>query len=616
MIRPVATAVIVFTMSLVGTTPAALAQRDAAPPRDGVTAVATGTAIIAGRIVTDEATPRPLRRVNITLRDTERGTSRAAVSGDDGRFSIGNLPAGRFLLSAAKPAYVSVTYGAQTPRAQGVPLAIQEGQRLETIVFKLPRGAVITGRVVDERGRPLSGQRVVAVERVMAGNAPTYRSLGASAGTSDERGVYRVYGLPAGTFLIATQTLNSPFSSAPRMPTTAEVQWAMGTAQTAPGSAPPPPPPPGQGVKLANVYHPGATDPELATPVTVSAGEERAGVDLTVSYVRTATLEGVLTRFDGQPPRGAQIVPISKARVANGIPIPEIPPRAIINPDGTFSVGGLAPGSYLVTARASSGAPSPAPRGPGAAGTPAPSDLWAREEITINGEDVKGLTLTLAPGMSLSGHVAFEATTQPVPDPTAVYVSMAAPPGSGASLGVPSQQADATGDFALTGVPPGPYLLSSNLRSATPGAAVPAWVLKSATLGGQDILDTPFEVMPGVDVHDILVTYTDRVTQLTGGVTDQAGRPVPTYSVIAFSTDSRYWRQDSRRVSRPVRPSTDGRFTIAGFPPGQYYLAVLADAPSQQYFAPAFLETVVPGAIRVALGEGEQKTQDIKLAGG
>ena len=82
----------------------------------------------------------------------------------------------------------------------------------------------------------------------------------------------------------------------------------------------------------------------------------------------------------------------------------------------------------------------------------------------------------------------------------------------------------------------------------------------------QAILDTPFEVVPGIDVRDVLVTYTDRVTQLTGGVTDQAGRPVPTYSVIAFSTDSRYWRQDSRRVSRPVRPSTDGRFTIAGLP--------------------------------------------------
>jgi hypothetical protein len=91
---------------------------------------------------------------------------------------------------------------------------------------------------------------------------------------------------------------------------------------------------------------------------------------------------------------------------------------------------------------------------------------------------------------------------------------------------------------------------------------------------------------------------------------------VPTYSVIAFSTDPVWWRERSRRVRMPVRPATDGRFTISGLPSGEYYLAVLTDFPPNEWSAPGFLETIVPGAIRVTIRDGETTTQDVRLAGG
>jgi hypothetical protein len=48
-------------------------------------------------------------------------------------------------------------------------------------------------------------------------------------------------------------------------------------------------------------------------------------------------------------------------------------------------------------------------------------------------------------------------------------------------------------------------------------------------------------------------------------------------------------------------------------PPGEYYLAALVEFEQNAWYSPAFLEQIVPGAIRITIGEGEKKTQDIKL---
>jgi hypothetical protein len=140
-------------------------------------------------------------------------------------------------------------------------------------------------------------------------------------------------------------------------------------------------------------------------------------------------------------------------------------------------------------------------------------------------------------------------------------------------------------------------------------------MVKSATVGGRDVLDTPFDVRPGVDVSDVVVTFTDRVTQVSGLVTDGTGRPAPTYSVIVFSVDPKFWRQGSRWVRQPVRPASDGRYSVSSLPPGDYYLAVVTDFQPTEWYTPGFLQQVVPGAIRLTIGEGEKKVQDLKLAG-
>jgi hypothetical protein len=112
------------------------------------------------------------------------------------------------------------------------------------------------------------------------------------------------------------------------------------------------------------------------------------------------------------------------------------------------------------------------------------------------------------------------------------------------------------------------------------------------------------------------VVLTDQPTVVTGTLVDQLGRPAPEYAVVMFSTDRVQWLSSPRRMTGLVRLDSAGAYRITGLPPGSYYLSAVTDASPQQLADPTFLEQLIPGALTVTLTEGQQKKQDLKLAGG
>src|SRR4029077_11050546 len=110
-----------------------------------------------------------------------------------------DLPAGRYQLSAAKGAYVQVSWGEQ-PGAMPKPLDLHAGEKLEHLDFTLPRGGVITGRVVDEFGEPLTGVTISAMRIQTIGGSRQLTNAG-GAGTNDE-GAFRLFGLRPGQYAV------------------------------------------------------------------------------------------------------------------------------------------------------------------------------------------------------------------------------------------------------------------------------------------------------------------------------------------------------------------------------------------------------------------------------
>jgi hypothetical protein len=84
--------------------------------------------------------------------------------------------------------------------------------------------------------------------------------------------------------------------------------------------------------------------------------------------------------------------------------------------------------------------------------------------------------------------------------------------------------------------------------------------------------------------------------------------------VIAFSSDPQYWRAQSRQI-QSARTDQSGTFHLRGLPPGDYEIIAVDDVEQGEWFDPAFLERVRPGATRLSLTDGEKKTQDLKAPG-
>jgi protocatechuate 3,4-dioxygenase beta subunit len=588
----------------------------AAPIRDGAAAQApAGAGVIAGRLVHrgDEATP--VRRAMVALASANV-TRRMVVTDDQGRFEFTGLPAGRYTLRFSKASYAATMYGAASVRAQGLTVALADGQHITDLVGTMMRGNVVTGRVTDERGQPVVGASVTVFERVTIGGRLTYRPTTAGSRNTDDRGVYRFYGFEPGEWTVAVRVLSAMAGMSMRAPTAEELRWAM-ERRSRPGgvgAAPVPAPPKARPVRHSSVYYPGVTNPATATFLTFGIGEERSGLDVVVPLVSTYSVSGQVTRPDGGPVVTTQVIAMPKTS-ANDNPLGIAVRPATARPDGTYTIDGLEPGEYTITAR---GASDPTPVRPAGIpanipiqGTPV-QDLWAMQDVFIGSDDQAGVNLGLQPAIKATGRVVFESSSgTPPPDPARVSLFMRPPPDGPVNFFSGGAQVSADGTFTLPTLMPGRYLMTANLQGLSPSN--PAWVLKSATADGRDVLDEEIEINPATAPPPIEVTFTDRKTELTGTLLDQQGRPVPEFSVIAFGANPAHWRQGSRWLRAPVRPASDGRFTITGLPPGEYYFAALTRFDPQEWYTPSFLEQVVPSALKITLTEGRTTVQDVKL---
>jgi hypothetical protein len=573
------------------------------PPRDAGLAT-EGTGSISGVAYVDAENGGPIRGARVELTTGSSFRARVVFADDRGRFTFDRLPAGRFNLTAKKAGFIAVSYGAKRIGGAGVPIALEAGEHAQADV-RLLRAGAISGTIRGPDGEPASGVRVQAFQYDYAQGERTLqlRTFSNSQNgqlTTDDRGIYRIYGLKPGEYY---------FSAAPNVAlsggatSAAMVEWAQ-RLLSSPGAAGSPPP--ARSMSLAYVFFPGTTDLAAAAPITVAAGQEVMGIDLTLSYTATATVSGIVTGPDGQPAGVAQV-----SLVQPGRPFGLGGAAGFIRPtaDGTFSASGIMPGEYKLAARGSQkGVDGPADATTGGVAMP----LWSLTNITITGEDVRGLEVKLAPGTTVSGRLIFDATTEAPPaDLTKVTVSLLPMRTNQVlSMAPGNARVSADGTFVLTGVGPGIYRLSGNLSAA--GVPNNVWFAKSSIVAGADTLDEPLEIRDQ-PVAGATITFTDHAAQLSGSLLDTADRPVPEYFVVLFSTDRKFWVPQSRRV-RSVRPGTTGRFTLNGLPPGDYYVCALTDVETNRLSTPEYLEPLIPAGIKITLAEGEKKTQDLKVA--
>jgi uncharacterized protein (DUF2141 family) len=595
-----------------------------APARDGQAPPTTGKSILAGTVVAADS-GKPVRRTRVGINNPAGNVSLSATTDDQGHFKFTDLPAGLYTVTASRPGFIDSIYGQKQAGSgrPGTPVTLLEAQDLENLSMPIARGGVITGTVLDDRGEPEFGAQVRAMRWVMRTGE---RSLvvGATAST-DDRGQYRLTGLLPGDYIVSATSSEQPAASN-EMAAVAKMRAAEISASGDPSAAAAiadlralmarlssddPSKDPASG--YAPVYYPGTTLAASAQAVVLGVSEERASIDVALQLVPMTRVSGTVAGAAGN----GGSVQVTLTPTGTAVPLPG--PRTVrMGSDGRFSFSAVQPGSYNVMATAPQGgdmisfkisgdgmAAAMANGRGGSGGAPEFTQLWATTDIVVDGRPMTPLALVLQPGLSVTGRIVASGAATP-PDFTRMRINLAViGNGPERSASLTPTSVDASGRFVITGVVPGHYRMNV-------AGVPPVWSIGSVITNGRDAMDFGLELKPGEDSAAAVVTLTDRSTTISGTLQDSNSRPASNYTVVAFALDAAYWLPNSRRI-QATRPSTDGRYSFHGLPPGDYRLAVVPDVEPGQWFDPAWLRQIGTASVAVTLGPGATVTQDVRV---
>jgi hypothetical protein len=313
----------------------------AAPQRDTLRSdEPKGTAIVRGRVVAAD-NGSPMRRANVSLQPAPPpvqvgasasagappqatavvqpspaippGRVRQAVTDADGAFEFRDVIPGSYRIYANPGVYLgqytSLAYGAKASAGPlgsdpGLTIQVTDRQMVDKVVIALPRGAVITGRVMDEDGTPLSRVQVYAI--AFPSGSPRGLRVGSGSQT-DDLGQFRLYGLQSGEFVVAAEARGNTF-------------------------VPPngPQEPDGDQTGFMTTYFPRVTDESAAQRLRARAGSETSGVDIRLGTGRLFRVSGTVADSQGRP--------VSRTK------------RTGVDADGNYRVSGLMPGRYYIAA--------------------------------------------------------------------------------------------------------------------------------------------------------------------------------------------------------------------------------------------------------------------------
>jgi hypothetical protein len=455
-----------------------------------------------------------------------------------------------------KGGYVTLEFGQRRPVESGKPIEVPVAQILEKIDFALPRAGVITGRVLDEFGEP-SANVYVSPMRYQFDNRGRRRLTPAGGSGTNDLGEFRIFGLAPGDYYLSA-TLTTDFGDS------------------------------NERAAYAPIYYPGTADPDLAERLTVASGQTVTDLSLTLVPVRTVRVSGTAVDSEGRAMPGLVLVEPSRSRVA------AMNSRmALVQPDGSFAIGGLTPGDYRLLVR---GVPM--------LGSSEP--VTASAAITIGGDDVAGVRLVAGkPSIATGKVVVSDGRAAQSLRPSTLRVIAIPDDEMIGAFGDGDSRPAVSDDWTFQVTPP-----AGRARLVLFGTP-PGWDTKAVRHRGVDVTDG-LDVKPSEDLTDIEIELTNRATETTGLVTDPRGEPVKDYAVVIFARNRQKWDSPSRSV-RTARSDQDGRFKIGGLPSGEYFAYAVDFIEPGQEHDPEFLDRIQTLATRFTLGDGDVRVLNLKL---
>src|SRR5262245_17742992 len=289
------------------------------------TSATKSTATISGRITIEG---QPAQGVEVILRrDDDRRMDYGlgipplpmATTDAEGRYKLSNVAAGPYILTAHAPAYV-IQVERRRRTDSGKMLNVAENDNLENVDLTMTRGGVVTGKVTDEDGQPVIAEQVTIFRLDQQGKrieTDAFEPFGREE--TDDQGVYRIFGIEAGRYLVAA-------GSSPE-----EINVRMGSF-------------------YSRTFHPDTTDESKAKVIEIKPGGENENVDIRIARsTKGYTASGrVIDADTGRPVPGVMIHYGIVKETGRGISgfsrVVDWP----TNSAGEFRLEGLSPNIYKI----------------------------------------------------------------------------------------------------------------------------------------------------------------------------------------------------------------------------------------------------------------------------
>ena len=488
------------------------------------------TASISGRVTIDGKSVAGITVAATTSSSPlDNRTVAKATTDDDGNYQLTGLAAGQFTIMPLAKAFVVETSGAYKQPGQSITVA--EGETITKIDFALIRGGVITGRITDTDGRPVIGERVNVVAKSAPDTGRPMTMFDGPRNRTDDRGIYRVYGLSPGNYTVSIGQAAASGNVA-----------IMGIG----------------GSQYTKTFYPGVSEEAKATILEINEGTEISNIDIVAGKSeRGFSVSGRVVDADsGQPVPNVFVMYSSLNEVTQqlgGINFTGSQTDA----NGKFRLENIQPGHYAAYMFATG-------EGTTSYGDQTPFD--------VSDGDVSGVEIKIHRGATISGVAVVENNFDPAVTSLLQTVSIFA--FSNAKGGAPSfsrSQINSDGRFSFSGLAPGKVQISV-VGFPTPPKGL---TLVRTEVDGIEQREG-IEVNAGAKITGVRLVFAYGAGSIRGEVRAEGGTLPAGLTLQLFIRSA---TGGTRQFSGVV--DARGHFVVENIPPGTYEMSVVTVGPDR-----------------------------------
>jgi protocatechuate 3,4-dioxygenase beta subunit len=502
------------------------------------------SASVAGRVTFGE---KPAPGITVIAHNQNSANPVGQATSDaEGNYRINGLPNGQLNITPVAPIYVIPNNAMFGP---GRVVNLSSNEAADGVDFKLVRGGVITGRITDADGRPVIEERITLLA-VDENGAPVrtnyYRPTNFMMYQTDDRGVYRIYGLSAGRYKVSVGD---------------EAGRAMAGLRAS--------------GYFQKTFYPDVTDITRALIVEVLSGSEAKNIDIKVGRrSQTYSVSGRVIDADTNKPvpniqfSFGAIQQSQGQSYVSGTSGPATP----TNSQGEFRVEGLAPGRYVFLISGSMFNPNAS--GPKFYSDPIPFEVFD--------SDVTNLEIKAQPGLSISGLVVPDGITDKgllarLSRLVVTGLVESGPNNLRVYTGGAASKINPDGSFSLEGLQPG----KASINVGAYGPESQGFSMTRIELNGV-VQGHTIDLAPGQSLSGLAVFVAYGSGVVRGQIKVEGGTLASDAAI--FVTVQRQGEANANRMTGQV--DSRGRFVIKGIPAGTYEVVMLVNTLGAQTLFP------------------------------